>query len=152
MTQDPQPIREGTLDPVNIASLEPAEFHAADDEKVRWRGSFFAYGGAGSSLSATLSCEIAPGERRGRHTDTVEETQFIAGGSGELLLDDGPRPMATGDVVVLPEGTWHDLVNTGSEPLQVIGFFSGPAVNQHWDDVMIPPNSRVTGSPNAPES
>jgi quercetin dioxygenase-like cupin family protein len=152
MTQDPQPIREDTLDPLNIASLELAEFHAADDEKVRWRGGFFAYGGAGSSLSATIYFEIAPGERLGRHTDTVEETQFIAGGSGELLLDDGPRPMATSDVVVLPEGTWHDLVNTGSEPLQVIGFFSGPAVNQHWDDVMIPPNSRVTGSPNAPES
>lgn len=152
MTQDRQPGREGTLDPVNITTLELAEFHAADDEKVRWTGGFFAYGGAGSSHSATIYFEIAPGERLGRHTDTVEETQFIAGGSGELLLDDGSRPMRAGDVVVLPEGAWHDLVNTGPEPLQVIGFFSGPAVNQHWDDVMVPPNSRVTGSPNSPES
>ena len=153
MTQeDREPVREGTLDPINITSLDLAEFHAANDNKVRWTGGFFSYGGAGSSLSATIYFEIAPGERLGRHTDTVEETQFIAGGSGELLLDEGPRPMRTGDVVVLPEGTWHDLANTGSEPLQVIGFFSGPAVNQHWDDVMVPPNSRVTGSPNAPES
>jgi quercetin dioxygenase-like cupin family protein len=139
-------------EPKNIASLDLAEFHAADDGKVRWLGAFFSYGGAGSSHSATIYFAIAPGERLGRHTDTVEETQFIAGGSGELLLDDGNRPVATGDVVVLPEGTWHDLANTGSEPLQVIGFFSGPAVNQHWDDVMVPPNSRVTGSPNAPAS
>jgi hypothetical protein len=34
----------------------------------------------------------------------------------------------------------------------VIGFFSGPAVNQHWDDVMLPANTRLTGSPNAPGS
>ena len=60
--------------------------------------------------------------------------------------------MAAGDVIVLPEGTWHDLVNTGADPLQVIGFFSGPSVNQYWDDVMLPPNSHVTGSPNAPAS
>ena len=59
--------------------------------------------------------------------------------------------MAVGDVVVLQEGEAHDLVNTGTETLEVIGFFSGPAVNQYWDDVMLPGNSRVTGSPNAPE-
>ena len=88
----------------------------------------------------------------GGHTDTTEEAQFIVGGSGEIVLGEGTRPVAAGDVVVLSEGTWHDLVNTGTEALQVIGFFAAPAVNQHWDMVMLPSNTRVTGSPNAPES
>ena len=139
------------MDPVNIDSLDLADLRAADDDKVHWTGAFFSYGGAGSSGSATIYFAIAPGERLGRHTDTTEETQFIARGSGELLLDDGSRPVRAGDVVVLAEDTPHDLVNTGSEALEVIGFFSAPAVNQHWDDVMLPPNSQVTGSPNAPE-
>jgi quercetin dioxygenase-like cupin family protein len=152
MTEDYQPFKEGTLEPINITSLDLAEFHAADDSKVRWAGGFFSYGGAGSSLSATIYFTIAPGERLGGHTDTTEETQFIARGQGELVLKDGNRPLVTGDVVVLPEGTWHDLINAGSEPLEVIGFFSAPAVNQHWDEVMLPPNGRVTGSPNAPAS
>jgi quercetin dioxygenase-like cupin family protein len=152
MTQDREARTEGTLDPVNISSLNLAEVRAADDDKVRWTGAFFAYGGAGAGRSATIYFEISPGERLGGHTDTTEETQFIAGGSGELILDDGTRPVRTGDVVVLPEGVWHDLVNTGTEALQVIGFFSAPAVNQHWDMVMLPSNTRVTGSPNAPES
>ena len=152
MTEDREPMSEGTLDPINIATLELAEVRAADDDKVRWTGAFFAYGGAGSSQSATIYFAIAPGERLGGHTDTTEETQFIAGGSGELVLEDGTRPVATSDVVVLPEGTWHDLVNTGTEALEVVGFFAAPAVNQHWDVVMLPSNSRVTGSPNAPES
>ena len=38
MTQDREPGRVGTLDPVNITSLDLVEFHAADDEKVRWTG------------------------------------------------------------------------------------------------------------------
>jgi hypothetical protein len=59
--------------------------------------------------------------------------------------------MAAGDVAVLQEGVARDLVNTGTEALEMIGFFSGPAVNQRWDDVMLPGNSRLTGSPNAPE-
>jgi quercetin dioxygenase-like cupin family protein len=143
--------KDGTMDPINISNLDLAEIHAADDDKVRWKGGFFSYGGAGSSGSATIYFVIAPGDRLGRHTDTTEETQFIASGSGELLLDEGSRPMKAGDVVVLPEGAPHDLVNTGSEKLEVIGFFSAPAVNQHWDDVVLPPNSHVTGSPNAPD-
>ena len=137
------------MDPINISSLDLAEYRAADDAEVRWTGGFFSYGGSGSSGSATIYFAIAPGERLGRHTDTVEETQFIAGGGGELVLDEGTRPVTTGDVVVLAEGVPHDLVNTGTEALEVIGFFSGPAVNQHWDDLMLPPNSHVTGSPNA---
>jgi quercetin dioxygenase-like cupin family protein len=140
------------MDPANITSLNLAEVRAADDEKVRWTGAFFDYGGAGASQSATIYFEIAPGERLGGHTDTTEEAQFIVGGSGEIVLGEGTRPVAAGDVVVLSEGTWHDLVNTGTEALQVIGFFAAPAVNQHWDMVMLPSNTRVTGSPNAPES
>src|SRR5919202_1913414 len=133
--------KEDTMDPANITSLNLAEVRAADDEKVRWTGAFFDYGGAGASQSATIYFEIAPGERLGGHTDTTEEAQFIVGGSGEIVLGEGTRPVAAGD-----------LVNTGTEALQVIGFFAAPAVNQYWDMVMLPSNTRVTGSPNAPES
>lgn len=139
-------------EPTNIASLDLAEARAADDGRVRWAGAYAAYGGAGSSKSATVYFTIAPGDRLGRHTDTAEETQFIVGGRGELHLDDGVRPVAPGDVIVLSEGTPHDLTNVGSEVLQVVGFFAAPAVEQHFDDVMLPPNGHVLGSPNAPDS
>jgi quercetin dioxygenase-like cupin family protein len=92
---------------------------------------------------------VPPGKRLGRHTDTAEETQFIVGGTGELLLDDGAKPVKAGDVAVLTVGTAHDLRNTGSEPLRVIGFFSAPVVEQHWtEEVWQPGDLRVTGTPN----
>ena len=150
MTQEHVSRNEATLEPVGIESLELVEVRARDDDKVRWTGGFFAYGGAGSSRSATIYFEVQAGEELGGHVDTTEETQFIMGGSGELHLDGVTHPMSVGDVVVLPEGVWHNLVNTGSEPLRVIGFFSDPSVNQHWDEVMLPSGTKVTGSPNAP--
>ena len=53
------------------------------------------------------------------------------------------------DVFVLPEGTSHDLHNSGGEDLRVIAFFSKPQVEQHWDVETWPPDdSGVTGSPN----
>ncbi|HEX6710738.1 MAG TPA: hypothetical protein VF068_10460 [Rubrobacter sp.] len=67
-----------------------------------------------------------------------------------MLLGEGSRPPSSGDVVVLPEGAPHDLVNTGSEALEVIAYFSAPAVNQHWEDVVLPSNSHVTASPELP--
>jgi hypothetical protein len=41
----------------------------------------------------------------------------------------------------------HDLHNTGSEDLRVIGFFSAPQVEQHWTDEVWD-GDKVTGSPN----
>jgi len=138
-------------DPVNVKRLNLASVRAASDDKVAWKGAFPTYGGEGAEKSVTVFFTIAPGQKLGGHTDSAEEVQFILGGQGELILNDGRRPMTAGDIAVLPEGVWHDLWNTGTETLQVVGFFAAPAVNQKFDDVMLPGNSHYTGSPNAPE-
>ena len=113
MAEDHEPMKQDTLEPINIASLDLTEARAIEDGQVRRAGAYASYGGAGSSESATVYFTISPGDRLGRHTDSTEETQFIVGGSGELHLDDGIRAVAAGDVVVLSEGTPHDLVNVG---------------------------------------
>jgi quercetin dioxygenase-like cupin family protein len=93
---------------------------------------------------------MPPGKRLGRHTDTAEETQYILSGAGELLLDDGPKPVRAGDVFVLKQGTAHDLRNTGSELLRIIAFFSAPQVQQHWtSEVWEPGALEITGTPNS---
>jgi quercetin dioxygenase-like cupin family protein len=131
----------------NIRRLDLAEAHASADTHVRWSGGYAAYGGDGASQSATIYFSIRPGDRLGRHTDSTEETQFILGGNGELRLDEEIRPVSAGDVVVLPEGTPHDLMAMGPEPLQVVAFFAAPTVVQYFDEVMLPANSHVLGTP-----
>jgi quercetin dioxygenase-like cupin family protein len=135
------------IEPTNYAEVQLAEVTAASDAEIRWSGGYIAFGDSGAAQSATVFFAIPPGHRLGRHCDTAEETQLIVGGSGTLRLDDGDRPMRPGDVAVLPEGVFHDLVNTGEEDLRVVGFFSAPSVEQHWDEELAD-GGRVTGTPN----
>jgi quercetin dioxygenase-like cupin family protein len=137
------------MDPINKDALELTRLTSSTSDDAEWVGGFFAYGGDGANGSTVIWFAVPPGKRLGRHTDTAEETQFILAGSGELLRDDGAQPVRAGDVVVLAEGEAHDLRNSGEGDLEVIGFFSAPAVQQHWsEEVWQPGDLRVTGSPN----
>jgi quercetin dioxygenase-like cupin family protein len=138
------------MDPLNVADVETSDLTSSASGDAAWAGGFFAYGGKDADASTVITFSIPPGKRLGRHTDTAEETQFIRGGSGELLRDSGPQPIKEGDVVVLAIGEFHDLLNTGEKDLEVIGFFAGPEVQQHWsDEVWEPGDLTVTGSPNS---
>ena len=137
------------MDVVNVSEVETTELRSSASDEVASTGGIVAYGGKDAEQAAPISFAIPAGERLGKHVDTAEETQFILSGQGELLLDDGAKPVKPGDVFVLTEGTSHDLRSTGSEELRVIAFFSKPQVEQHWDvDTWPPDGSRVTGSPN----
>lgn len=138
------------MDPINLADVEITELASSTSEDAAWKGGFFAYGGNGAERSTVISFAIPPGKRLGRHTDTAEETQFILAGEGVLLRERGDQPVRAGDVIVLAVGEAHDLRNTGTEDLRVIGFFAAPHVQQHWsEEVWEPGDLRVTGSPNS---
>lgn len=136
------------MKPVNTNDLPLTAVNGADDDQVRWAGAYATFGGGGSDLSSTVTFRIEPGGRLGWHTDSTEETQVILSGSGELRREDGSWPVGPGDVFVLPKDVRHDLANVGSEPLRAIAFFSAPSVTQNFDNVMLPPNSHILGSPN----
>ena len=139
----------GTMEPCNIDELDIFELTSSTTDDGYWRGGWFYYGGHGADASAAIYFSIPPGKRLGRHTDVTEETQYIVAGSGELLLDEGTRPVRPGDVVALKAGVPHDLRSTGSEDLQVVAFFSEPKAEQHWTkEVWQPGDLTVTGSPN----
>ena len=136
------------MDPINKDGLEITRLTSSTSDDAEWVGGFFAHGGHGAESSTVIWFAVPPGKRLGRHTDTAEETQFILAGSGELLRDSGSKPVRAGDVVVLAVGEAHDLHNSGRSDLEVIGFFSAPAVEQHWtEEVWQPGDLRVTGSP-----
>ena len=136
--------------PLNVDDVETVSLESGATDDAAWVGGYFAYGGSGSEQSTRdLLSRSRPARGSASHYDTAEETQFFIGGSGELLLDDGPQPVKKGDLIVLTEGTMHDLKNTGDEDLRVIGFFAKPQVEQHWsEETWGDDNESVTGSPN----
>lgn len=135
--------------PVNVDELETADLRSTSSDDAEWVGGYFAYGGNGANDSTVITFSVPPGKRLGKHTDTAEETQYFISGEGELLLDSGVRQVRAGDVIVLTEGTMHDLRNTGNEDLRVLGFFAAPKVSQQWTDEEWPGAGRLTSSPNS---
>jgi len=128
--------------------LERAHVQGLVDKSVHWAGAFATCGGRGASQSSTIVYEIEPGAHLGWHTDATEETQYIISGTGELLMEDGKHQVGPGSVFVLPTNVRHDLANVGSETLRAVAFFAAAMFTQTFDEVMLPPNTHVLGTPN----
>lgn len=133
---------------VNSTMLARAHVQGAADKSVNWAGAFATCGGKGATQSSTIVYEIEPGGHLGWHTDATEETQYIIAGTGELLMDDGKHAVGPGSVFVLPTDVRHDLVNTGTETLRAVAFFAAAMFTQTFDEIMLPPNTHVLGTPN----
>jgi mannose-6-phosphate isomerase-like protein (cupin superfamily) len=56
----------------------------------------------------------------------VEELAYVVSGSGELRLDDGPVPFASGEALRIPAGVWHAVANTGDEDCAMVFGFPHP--------------------------
>jgi len=51
-------------------------------------------------------------------------------------------------VFVIPTPVRHDLANTGKETLRAVAFFAAAMFTQQFDNVMLPPDVHVLGTPN----
>ena len=66
------------------------------------------------------------------HNQEQEEIYFILKGSGEMCLGEECRAVRGGQAVFIPPGEFHQLTNTGDEPLEMI-YCYGPAGDvAHW--------------------
>jgi mannose-6-phosphate isomerase-like protein (cupin superfamily) len=70
---------------------------------------------------------IPPGGEIGAEVhDGIDQVLVALSGSGTSVLDAAERPFGAGDVVVVPEGTRHNFVNGGSEPLRIATIYGPP--------------------------
>lgn len=66
------------------------------------------------------------------HNQEQEEIYFVVKGEGEMCLGDEMKSVSTGQAVYIPSGVYHQLTNTGSQPLIMI-YCYGPAGDvAHW--------------------
>ena len=136
------------MKPTDFSKLEMVAISSPDDLSINWSAGSAFYGGHGAENTVVVPFLIAPGGHLGWHTDSLEETQYVIAGSGELQRDDGSSPVGPGSIFVLPKDVRHDLRNTGPVPLLAVAFFSGGALTQTFDNVMLPPNGHLLTSPN----
>lgn len=66
------------------------------------------------------------------HNQDQEEIYFVLEGAGEMCLGEERQTVLAGQAVYIPPRTFHQLTNTGSEPLRMI-YCYGPAGDvAHW--------------------
>ena len=66
-----------------------------------------------------------------------------------MRLEDGSKhAVGPGSVFVIPTPVRHDLANTGKDTLRAVAFFAAAMFTQTFDNVMLPPDVHVLGTPN----
>ena len=65
-------------------------------------------------------------EEIGLEIHGVDQFIRIEAGEGKAILDGVEHPLRDGSVVVIPAGTTHNIVNTGSEPLKLYTLYAPP--------------------------
>ena len=98
---------------------------------------------ASSRDSAVVYFEIEPGNRLAPHTDSAEEILYLISGQAEAQVGDERGRLAAGDLAVIPAMVPHSLLNTGEEPLKVIGFFSAAEIVSSFDEPIQPIGAAV---------
>lgn len=86
----------------------------------------------GSHLQLTLM-SINVGEDIGAeaHSD-VDQFIRIEDGEGLVRIGNGreelslQRRVESDDVIIIPAGTWHNVINTGNEPLKISSIYAPP--------------------------
>ncbi len=66
------------------------------------------------------------------HNQEQEEVYFVVSGEGEMCLGEERQPVSSGQCVYIPPTVFHQLTNTGSDPM-VMMYCYGPAGDvAHW--------------------
>ncbi len=76
---------------------------------------------------------LKPGEEIGEEVHTLDQFLRIEQGTGKAVLNDVEYDIADGSAIVVPAGTKHNFMNTGSEPMKLYTIYSPP---EHRDGVM----------------
>ena len=102
-------------------NLEHATVHNSTFRTVAWSGRY---------LQVTLM-SIPVGEDIGLE-EHPETDQFVRVDSGRGRAEVGPSQdnldftaeLGDGDCVIIPAGSWHNIINTGEEPLQLYTIYA----------------------------
>jgi mannose-6-phosphate isomerase-like protein (cupin superfamily) len=76
---------------------------------------------------------LKPKEDIGMEVHKLDQFFRVEEGSGEAILDGVHKPIGTGFAIIVPAGTKHNIVNTGSAPMKLYTLYAPP---NHRDGVI----------------
>lgn len=76
---------------------------------------------------------LQSGEEIGEEVHTLDQFLRIESGQGKAILDGVEHSIGDGSAVVVPAGTTHNFINTGTVPMKLYTIYSPP---EHRDGVV----------------
>lgn len=83
--------------------------------------------------SQLVLMSLLAGEEIGEEVHDVDQFLRVEKGTGTAILSDIPHDLADGSVIIVPAGTKHNVINTGSEPMKLYTLYMPP---HHRDGVV----------------
>jgi mannose-6-phosphate isomerase-like protein (cupin superfamily) len=76
--------------------------------------------------SQLVLMSLLPGENIGAEVHHLDQFLRVEKGTGKAILNGVEYPIEDGSSIVVPEGTEHNIINTGSEPMKLYTLYSPP--------------------------
>lgn len=85
--------------------------------------------------SQLVYMSLEPGVEIGNEIHGVDQFIRIEKGSAKAVINNGEQEYALtdGSIVMVPAGTWHNIINTGDTAVKLYTIYSGP---QHLRDTV----------------
>jgi mannose-6-phosphate isomerase-like protein (cupin superfamily) len=98
-----------------------------DIEKLTKENSFFRQVLFTGEYCQLVLMSLKPGEEIGKEVhESVDQFFRVDGGKGEVYIDGETKEIKDGFAVVVPAGSEHNIVNTGSVDLKLYTIYSPP--------------------------
>lgn len=69
---------------------------------------------------------LLPGEDIGAEVHHLDQFIRVEKGSGKAVLDGEEHEIKDGFAVIVPSGTMHNIINTGTEPMKLYTLYAPP--------------------------
>ena len=111
--------RYGKLRPLLLRAGELTPIERAERRVLVLSGTGYGEAAAQATPSIYLGMQLLlPGERAPSHRHTPSAVRLAVEGDGASTLVEGEKlPMEPGDLVLTPNGEWHEHVHEGQEPV-----------------------------------
>ena len=83
--------------------------------------------------SQLVLMSLLPGEEIGEEIHDVDQFLRVEKGTGTAILSDVPHDLTDGSVIIVPAGTKHNVINTGSDSMKLYTLYMPP---HHKDGVI----------------
>jgi mannose-6-phosphate isomerase-like protein (cupin superfamily) len=76
--------------------------------------------------SQLVLMSLRPGEEIGAEVHSVDQVLYVVDGQGRVILDGVDKEFEKGEIVFVPAGVQHNVINADGEPMKLFTIYAPP--------------------------